>query len=99
METQNQLYGRLTTLNKLKERRDDAQRHPYRRMQADRAIKKIVAQLRDRKLMKLRERLIRATLYGDLHLVWQLENQIRIHEGDLQNMDHYEYTQRDEDEA
>jgi hypothetical protein len=90
-------YGRLTTLNYLKEHRDDARRHPYRRMQADRAIKTIIKQLRDRKLMRLRERLLRAQVYGDLHNVWVIENEIRAYEGRLGEIEKAEYTAYDED--
>jgi hypothetical protein len=90
-------YGRLSTLNYLKERRDDGQRHPFRRMQADKAIRKIVAQLNDRKLMRLRERLLRAQRYGDLHAVWQIENEIRAYEGRLDEIELTEYTAFDED--
>lgn len=92
------MYGRQTTLKRLKERRDDYSRHPFHRMQADRAIKKIIAQLRDRKLMRLRERLIKATIAGDQHMVWKLENQILVHEKNLEWLEKREYTARDEDE-
>ena len=90
-------YGRLTTLNYLKERRDDASRPPLARMRADRAIRTIVNQLRDRKLMRLRERLLRAQRYGDLHAVWCIENEIRAHEGRFSEIEAVEYTARDED--
>lgn len=92
------MYGRLTTLNRLREARSDYSKHPYRRMQADKAIRKIVAQLQDRQLMRLRERLIRATLYGDQHEQWKLENQIRAHEKSREAIETKEYTPRDEDE-
>jgi hypothetical protein len=94
---ENFLYGRLTTLNYLKERRDDPSRLSFRRMQADRAIHKIVAQLRDRKLMKLRERLIRANKYGDTHAIFLIENQLRAYERDFEAIESAEYTQQDED--
>lgn len=92
------MYGRMTTLRRLKEDRDNPAKHPFRRMQADRAIKKIMAQMRDRKLMHLRERLIRATLYGDLYWQWKIENLIRAHEKDMEAIDNHFYTKRDEDE-
>lgn len=92
------MYGRMTTLKRLRENRDDPAKHPFRRMQADRAIKKIMAQMRDRNLMHLRERLIRATLYGDLYWQWKLENQIRAHEKNFEAIDGRYYSARDEDE-
>ena len=90
-------YGRLTTLRYLKERRDDGRRHPFRRMQADKAIKTIVNQLRDRKLMRLRERLLRAQKYQDLHGVWMIERQIRAHEGRFAEIERKEYDVYDEE--
>jgi len=92
------MYGRQTTLKYLKERRDDLSRHPFSRMQADRAIKNIMSQLRDRKLMRLRERLIKATLYGDDHAIWMIENQIRAYEKKFDWIEKTRYTKRDEDE-
>lgn len=75
------LYGRLTTLNRLKEVRDDPTMHPYRRLQADRSISKIQAQLKDKTLMRLRERLIRATKASDYEASWKIESEIRAYEG------------------
>lgn len=97
LQAQNLNYGRLTTLNYLKERRDDPKRHPFRRMQADQSIKKIVAQLRDHKLMRLRERLLRAQRYGDQHGVWLIENEIRAYEKRFDYIEKAEYTAHDED--
>lgn len=94
---ENYLFGRLTTLNYLKERRDDARRHPFRRLQADRNIRKIVNQLRDRRLMGLRVRLIKAQQYGDLHNVWMIENQLRAYEKRFDEIEKAEYTAYDED--
>lgn len=84
------LFGRLTTLQKLDKVRNDPHKHKYRRMQADRAIKRIVAQLHDRALMRLRERLIRATVAGDLTAVWKIENQIRAYEGQYEGIEEHE---------
>lgn len=75
-----QFHGRLTTLNKLKKDRDNPSLGPYTRMRADRAMKTIMSQLKDRKLMHLRERLIGATRAGDLKEVWKIENLMREHE-------------------
>lgn len=81
-----QLYGRLTTLKKLTKDRDNPNLHPFVRLQADKAIEKIKSQIKDRPLMAMRERLIKATRAGDLHEVWKIENQIRAYEGkELEN--------------
>lgn len=92
------MYGRMTTLKRLKAARDDYSRHPIRRMQADRALRKIMAQLRDRRLMRLRERLIKATKYGDQRAAWKIENEILAYEGKVDQIDTHYYTKRDEDE-
>lgn len=94
---ENYLYGRLTTLNYLRGRRDDASRHHIVRMRADRALRKIVDQLRDRQLMKLRGRLLKAQKYQDLHAVWMIENQIRAYEKNFEWIEDKEYTAMDED--
>lgn len=98
MDRTNLMYGRASTLAYLKERRDDFSRHPTSRMRADRAIKNIVAQLRDRKLMRLRERLIKATIYQDDKAIFQIENQIRAYEKKFDMIEKNRYTKRDEDE-
>lgn len=92
------MYGRQTTLEYLRARRDDYSRHPFRRKQADRAIKQIISQLRDKKLLRLRERLIRATRAGDDHWIWKIENQIRAHEKNFAAIEKNHYSKRDEDE-
>jgi hypothetical protein len=94
---QNFMYGRLSTLNYLKARRDDASRHPFRRQQADRAIRSIVASLRDRNLMKLRARLLKAAAYHDEHAEWRLTNQILAYERKFEAIEAKEYTRWDED--
>jgi len=91
------MYGRLSTLNYLKARRDDASRHPYRRMLADRAIRQIVAQVRDRQLMKLRARLIKAAQYRDEHAEFMISNQIRAYEKRRDMIEAKEYSRWDED--
>lgn len=74
------LFGRLTTLNRLKKVRDDFSKHPFHRQQADKAMSKIKLQLKDKRLNAMRERLIKATRAGDLHEVWKIENLIKHHE-------------------
>lgn len=75
------LYGRLTTLNRLKAVRDDPNKSKLARLSADRAMQKIQTQLKDRRLMALRERLIKATRAKDYSESWRIENQIRAYEG------------------
>jgi hypothetical protein len=75
------LYGRLTTLNRLKAVRDDPKKHKFHRLQADQAIARIKEQMKDRTLLGMRERLIKATRAGDLHEVYKIECSIRAHEG------------------
>lgn len=88
---ENFLYGRLTTLNRLQAARDDVSKHRFSRTQADKAIRKIVAQLRDRQLMRLRERLIKATQAGDHHEQWKIENIIKAHEKNFEAIEAKEY--------
>lgn len=75
------MHGRLTTLNKLKADRDNYGLPKIVRKRADDAMKKIIVQLKDRKLMAMRERLIRASLAGDHHEVWKIQNLMKAHEG------------------
>lgn len=91
------MWGRQSTLKYLKERRDDQSKHPFTRQQADKAIKKIMAQLKDRQLLRLRERLIKATLYRDEYWQWKIENLIRAHERQFEAIERQFYTKRDED--
>lgn len=92
------MHGRLNTLNHLREARDNPAKLPHRRMEADRAIKKIMAQLRDRKLMHLRDRLINASIAGDKYWMWKLENQMLAYNRNFGEIDEHYYTKRDEDE-
>jgi hypothetical protein len=78
---ENYMFGRQTTLNKLKSVRDDHTKPSFRRIQADQAMSKIIDQLKDKKLMALRESLIKATQAGDTHAAWKIENQIKAYEG------------------
>lgn len=78
---ENYLHGRLTTLNRLNRDRNNPNLDAFTRNQADKAHKKITEQLKDKKLMALRERLIRAAQAGDKHAVWKISNQMREHEG------------------
>lgn len=84
------MYGRLTTLNLLKQVRDDYTKHPFTRMQAARSIAKIKEQMRDKNLLQMRERLIKATQAGDQHEVWKIENQIKAYEGKHEGIEVHE---------
>lgn len=75
------LYGRYTTLNDLKKRRDDTTKPYFIRERAARAMNEIIEQLKDKKLMALRERLIKAARAGDKHEEWKIANLMREHEG------------------
>lgn len=81
---ENYLYGRQTTLSRLDEVRSDPTIDRFTRSRADKAYHEILGQLKDKKLMRLRERLIKATMAGDLHEVWKIENLMRSHEGKQQ---------------
>lgn len=86
------MNGRYSTLQWLDAARNDPSKHPHRRMEADRAMRKILRQMRDRHLMRLRERLIKATRAGDQHEVWKIENHIRYHERNYEAIETEEYT-------
>ncbi len=77
---QEQLHGRLTTLHKLKAVRDDPSKPKFSRLQADQSISRITKQLKDSGLMRMRERLIRASQAGDLTEVHKIENTMKAYE-------------------
>lgn len=77
---QDYLYGRYTTLERLRKVRDDPLKHPFHRWQADQSIGRILRQLESRPLMRLRERLIKATRAGDYHESWKIELLMRDYE-------------------
>jgi hypothetical protein len=73
-------YGRehdLNRLNRIRNNRTGKHIGPRTRLGADRSHTKITLQLRDRHLMMLRERLIKATAAGDLPEVGRIELCIR----------------------
>lgn len=59
------MYGRLGELTKLNDDRNNPRLSRFVRSQADKAHRKIVEQMKDKKLMRMRLRLIRATQAGD----------------------------------
>lgn len=61
------MYGRTGDLEKLNRDRNNPSLSKFVRAQADEAHTKIVSQMKDRKLMGMRLRLIKATQTGDLN--------------------------------
>lgn len=75
-------YGREHDLEKLNRQRNDHHLGPKTRLGADRAHTKINRQLRDKYLMRLRSRLLKATIAGDHQAVGKIELLIRDHLGE-----------------
>lgn len=73
--------GRESDLHRLNRIRNDVTQPRYRRLSAAKAHAKIVAQLSDRQLMALRERLVRASMAKDLEAANRITRQIRDYEG------------------
>lgn len=61
------MYGRASELIKLNADRNDTRLPKFVRGQADRAHHKITEQIKDKKLMRMREELINAAKAGDLY--------------------------------
>lgn len=76
------MYGRAGDLAKLNKDRNDTKLSPFVRKQADEAHAKIVEQLKDKKLMRLREQLIEATKAGDMDYAGKIQLQMREHTGE-----------------
>lgn len=76
------MYGRTGDLAKLNADRNNPGLPKHVRHQADKAHAKIVEQLKDKKLMGLRERLIRATRAGDMKAASKIEQEMRAHTGE-----------------
>jgi len=71
------MYGRTGDLVKLNKDRNDYKLSKFTRSQADKAYAKIVVQLKDKQLMKLRLRLIKASIAGDLNEADKIQQQMR----------------------
>lgn len=71
------MYGRTGDLVRLNKDRNDSRLSKFTRSRADRAYAKIVLQLRDKKLMNMRLRLIGAAKAGDLTESTKIEQQMR----------------------
>jgi len=76
------MYGRGNELLRLNRDRNDYSLPRFVRNQADKAYKKIAAQLKDRKLMKLRWQLIKANKAHDIQYAGKIEVQMRIYQAD-----------------
>ena len=74
------MYGRAGDLEKLNRDRNNPRLSRFVRQQADKAHATIVAQLRDKKLMRMRERLINATRAGDNDEARKIEIGMRVYE-------------------
>lgn len=73
------MYGRTGELEKLNRDRNDVRLTRFVRLQADRAHAKIVAQLGDKGLMRLRERLMNAVRAGDQDEARKIEIAMRVY--------------------
>lgn len=76
------MYGRDGELKRLNNDRNDPTLSRFTRKQADKAHSKIVAQLKDHKLMGMRERLIKATKAGDPYEAKKIETEMRAYTGE-----------------
>ena len=75
-------WGRETDLMRLNNLRNDHTVNPLHRRGADRAHTKINKQLRDKKLMAMREQLIKATVAADQLAIAKIELRIREYLGE-----------------
>lgn len=73
------MYGRASELKKLNDDRNNPGLPKFVRGQADKAHSKIVAQMKDKKLMNMRLRLIKATQAGDLPEAGKIEIAMKAH--------------------
>lgn len=76
------MYGRGNELLRLNRDRNDYSLPKFVRSQADKAYKQIATQLKDRKLMKLREQLIKANKAHDMQYAGKIEVQMRIYQAE-----------------
>lgn len=75
------MYGREGDLAKLNAARNNPSLSRFQRRQADESHKAIVEQLKDKKLMGMRERLIRAARAGDDYESDKIQRQMRAYQG------------------
>lgn len=74
------MYGRTGDLTRLNRDRNNPALSGFVRLQADKAHAKIVRQLKDKTLMRMRERLIYATRAGDMTEARKIEIAMHAHE-------------------
>ena len=72
-------YGRAGELEKLSRDRNNSDLGPFTRSQADKAHAKIVQQLKDKRLMAMRERLIKAAQANDEPEQHRIQLQMRAY--------------------
>lgn len=75
-------YGRAGDLDKLNRVRNDHEKSDFFRWQADRSYARIREQLKDKQLMQLRLRLIKATQAGDRAEAIKITKQMRDYLGE-----------------
>lgn len=73
------MYGRTSDLARLNRDRNNTHLPKVVRNRADKAHAKIVEQLKDRKLMGLRARLMKATKAGDMDVARKIEMEMRAY--------------------
>lgn len=78
----NKAYGREYELARFHKTKNNPLKDRYRRMMADQAITVIDRQLRDKAYLRLRERLVRASIAGDQKAIAKVELLIRDHLGE-----------------
>lgn len=76
--------GRYHDLKQLGRLINDSSKSKVARRGADKARKNIIAQLKDRKLQLMRERLIRASQANDEYQEWKIANQMKAYAKEAQ---------------
>lgn len=82
-------HGRHGELTKLNKQRNDFNETHVTRAAADKAHAKIVRQMKDKKLMGMRERLIRAAQAADRYEVAKITAQMKDHTKEDRETGHY----------
>jgi len=76
------MYGRTGDLERLNKDRNDFSLSRFVRLRADMAHREITNQIKDTKLMSLREQLIRAAKAHDSEAEQRIQRQMRQHTGE-----------------
>lgn len=82
IEVTHKCWGWEGSLERFNKERNDVTLPAKRRYLADKARKKIMAKMEDKKLMAMRERLIKASKAGDERAVIQITKEIRWYSGE-----------------